>query len=240
MLVIEGEAERVPEGHQGPLHGIGLGLLEGGFMGLAQIHVNAVASAAPLADQRHQTAGRDRDAHAGGVGDTPARLLVPARASGTDQSFGLGDTADGDGLALPAIEAKDAVRFRDHLPTLQVTHSATALLPLADVGSIEGSGEGSELFWGEAGGMSLGSGASFWWGLFGAVSRADQLQGRWRPLAGSRRSRAAGGAGPVGGRSGDGHGDGSNGVRRRGGPGCSARTPPVRGLCPSADAPGAA
>ena len=82
-------------------------------MGLAQIHVNAVASAAPLADQRNQATGRDSDAHAGGVGDTSARLLVPA-----NQPFALGDTADGDRLPLPAIKAKDAVRFRDHLPTL--------------------------------------------------------------------------------------------------------------------------
>ena len=170
-------------------------------MRLAQIHVDAVAGTTSLADQGHQATGRDRDAHAGGVGDAPARLLVPA-----NQPFGLGNAADGDGLALPAIEAKDAVRFRDHLPTLQVTHTAAALLSLADIGPIEGGGEGSELFWGEAGGLSLGSEASFWWGLFCAVSRADQLQGRWRPLAGSRRSGAAGGAGPVGGRRGDGHG----------------------------------
>jgi hypothetical protein len=137
----------------------------------------AVAGAAALANQGCQASCGDGDAHTGGVGDAPARLLVPARASGTDQSFGLGDTADGDRLALPTIEAKDAVRFRDHLPTLQIAHTAAALLPLANVGPIEGSGECSELFWGEAGGMSLGSGASFWCGLFGAVSRADQLQG---------------------------------------------------------------
>jgi hypothetical protein len=137
-LVVEGKAKRIPEGHQGSLHGIGLGLLEGGFMGLAQIHVNAVASAAPLADQRHLASGGDGDAHAGGVGDAPARLLVPARASGTDQSFGLGDAADGDRLALPTIEAKDAVRFRDHLPAFEVVDLRAALLPLADVGSIGG------------------------------------------------------------------------------------------------------
>jgi len=169
-------------------------------MGLAQVHIDAVASAAALADEGRQATGGYGDAHAGGVGDAPARLLVPP-----DGAFGLGDAADGDGLPLPAIEAKDAVRFRDHLPTLQVAHAAAALLPLADVGPIEGSGEGSELFWGEAGGLGLRSGASFWWGLLGAVSRADQLQGRLRPLAGSRRSGAAGGAGPVCGRRGDGH-----------------------------------
>ena len=149
-FVIEREAERVPEGHQCPLHGIGLGFLEGGFMGLAQIHVDAVAGTAALPNQGHQAAGRDRDAHTGGVGDAPARLLIAS-----DEAFGLGDAADGGGLALPAIEAKDAVRFRDHLPTLQIAHTAAALLPLADVGPIEGGGEGSELFWGEAGGLSL-------------------------------------------------------------------------------------
>ena len=172
LLVIQGEAKRVPEGHQRPLHGVGLGLLESRFMRLAQIHVDAVAGTTSLADQGDQAAGRDRDAHAGGVCNAPARLLIAS-----DEAFGLGDAADGDRLPLPAIEAKDAVRFRDHLPTLQVTHTAAALLSLADIGPIEGGGEGSELFWGEAGGLSLGSGASFWWGLFGAVSRADQLQG---------------------------------------------------------------
>jgi hypothetical protein len=139
--------------------------------------IDAVAGAAALPNQGCQTTGRDGDAHAGGVGDAPARLLVPARASGTDQSFGLGDTADGNGLALPAIKAKDAVRFRDHLTTLQIAHTAAALLPLADVGPIEWGRERRELLGGEAGGLSLGSGASFGWGLLGAVSRADQLQG---------------------------------------------------------------
>ena len=74
----------------------------------------------------------------------------------TDQAFGLGDAADGDGLALPAIEAKDSVRFRDHLPPLQIAHAAAALLPLADVGPIEGGGKSGELFGGEAGRRNLG------------------------------------------------------------------------------------
>ena len=154
-LVVEGEAKRIPEGHQGPLHGIGLGFLEGGFMGLAQVHVDAVTGTAALANQGRQASGSDGDAHAGGVGDAPAGLLVSARASGTDQPFGLGHAADGDGLALPAIETKDAVGFRDHLPPLQVTHPAAALLPLADVGPIEWGGERRELLGGEAGGLSL-------------------------------------------------------------------------------------
>jgi len=114
-------------------------------MGLAQVNVDAVASATALPNQGRQTSGGDGDAHASGVGDAPAGLLVSARASGTDQPFGLGDAADRDGLPLPAIEAKDAVRFRDHLPPLQVTHPAAALLPLADIGPIERGREGSQL-----------------------------------------------------------------------------------------------
>jgi hypothetical protein len=100
-LVIERKAERVPEGHQRPLHGVGLGFLDRRFMGLAQVNVDAVAGAAALADQGRQAWGVDRDPHPGGVGDAPAGLLVPARASGTDGAFGLGDAADSDGLAQP-------------------------------------------------------------------------------------------------------------------------------------------
>jgi len=119
-------------------------------MGLAQVHVDAVPSTAALADQGRQTTGGDGDANAGGVSDAPARLLLSA-----DCAFALGDAADRDGLALPAIEAKDAVGFCDHLPPLQVTHPAAALLPLADVGPIEGGGERRELLGGEPGGLSL-------------------------------------------------------------------------------------
>jgi hypothetical protein len=67
-------------------------------MGLAQIHVDAVAGTAALPNQGHQAAGRDRDAHAGGVGDAPARLLIAS-----DEAFGLGDTVDSDGLALTEL-----------------------------------------------------------------------------------------------------------------------------------------
>ena len=52
LLVVERQAERVPEGHQRPLHGIGFGFLEGGFMGLAQVGVDAVAGTAALTDHR--------------------------------------------------------------------------------------------------------------------------------------------------------------------------------------------
>jgi hypothetical protein len=74
------------------------------------------------------------------------------------QSVRVGDAADGHGLALPAIETKDAVGFCDHLPTLEVAHAAATLLPLADVGSIERGGEGSELLGGEAWGLSRDGG----------------------------------------------------------------------------------
>jgi len=116
-LVIQGEAERVPESHQCSLHGIRLGFLEGGFMGLAQIHVDAVTGAAALSDQRRPSPGRDGDANAGGVGDPPARLLVPAYGA-----FGLGNAADGDGLPLPAVKSK--IRFASAM-TCQPSRYAT-------------------------------------------------------------------------------------------------------------------
>ena len=119
-------------------------------MGLAQIHVDAVAGAASLPDQRSPSPGSDGDAHAGGVRDTPAGLLLP-----TDGPFGLGNAADGDGLALPAVKAKDADRLRDDLPAFQVCHLPAALLPLSDDGPIEVGGKGSELLGGEAGGLGL-------------------------------------------------------------------------------------
>ena len=93
------------------------GLLDGGFMRLAQVHVDAVAGAASLSDQRRPATCCDGDANAGGVGDAPAGLLVPAYGA-----LGLGNTADGDGLALPAVEAKDPVCLRDDLPAFQVCH----------------------------------------------------------------------------------------------------------------------
>jgi hypothetical protein len=63
------------------LDGVALGLLEGGFMGLAQI------------------------ADASRVGAAPARPLFFA-----DGVFGPGDAANRDGLTLPAAKAKDADR----------------------------------------------------------------------------------------------------------------------------------
>ena len=119
-------------------------------MGLAQVHIDPMASTAALPSQGRQATGGNGDTHAGGVGDTPAGILVP-----TDRSFRLSDAADGDGLALPAVNAKDPVRLRDDLPAFQVCHLAAALLALADIGPIEWSGKGSELLGGEAGGLGL-------------------------------------------------------------------------------------
>ena len=124
-------------------------------MGLTQVHVDAVAGAGPFPNQGSKASGCDGDADAGGVGDAPAGLLVPARASGTDGAFCLGNAADGDGLALPAVKTKDPVCFRDYLPTLQIAHAAAALLPLADFGPIQRSGQGGELLGRKAKGLSL-------------------------------------------------------------------------------------
>jgi hypothetical protein len=110
----------------------------------------AVAGAAALSDQGKPATGSDGDANAGGVGDAPAGLLLS-----TDRALGLGNAADGDGLALPAVKAKDAVRLGDDLPAFQVCDLSAALLPLADVGPIEGGGKGCELLGGETGGLSL-------------------------------------------------------------------------------------
>ena len=124
-------------------------------MGLAQVGVDAVAGTGALADQGCMASGCDGDTYSGGVGDAPAGLLVPARASDTDGAFCLGNAADGDGLPLPAIKTKDAVGLRDHLPAFEVVNLRSALLALTDVGPIERGGEGGELLGGEAKGLRL-------------------------------------------------------------------------------------
>ena len=128
-------------------------------MGLAQVDVDAVTGAAALPDQRRPAPGSDGDADSGGLGDAPAGLLVPAYGA-----FTLGDAADGDGLALPTVKAKDAVRLCDDLPAFQVGHLPAALLPLADVGPIEGGGKGGELLGGEAGRLGLADWSCWVWG----------------------------------------------------------------------------
>jgi hypothetical protein len=119
-------------------------------MGLAQVRINAVAGAAALPNQGCQPTGSDGDSNASGVGDAPTGLLIPA-----DGAFGLGDTANGDRLPLPAVKAKDAVRLSHRKPSLDIGDFSAALLPLADVGPIKRGGQGSELHGGEAGVLSL-------------------------------------------------------------------------------------
>jgi len=150
LLVVEGQTKGITKGHQRSFHRIGLGLLDCGLMGLAQIGVDAMAGAGALPNQWRHAPRCDGDTYAGGVGDAPAGHLVS-----TYQPLGLGNAADGDGLALPAVKAKDAVGFRDYLPTLQVAHAAAALLPLADFCPIQRSGKGSELLGAEAKGLCL-------------------------------------------------------------------------------------
>jgi hypothetical protein len=109
-------------------------------MGLAQVGVDAVAGASAFPNQGRKASGCDGDAYASGVGDTSAGLLISA-----DGSFCLGNTADGDGLALPAIKTKDAVCFCDQLPTLQVADPAAALFSLLHLGAIKGGGQRADL-----------------------------------------------------------------------------------------------
>jgi len=119
-------------------------------MGLAQVHVDAVAGTASLTDQGRQATSDHGDSDTGGVGHTPAGLLLPA-----DLTFGLGDASHGDGLPLPAVKTKDAVGFRHRKPPLDIRDLPAALLPLTDVGPIERGSESSELLGGEAGRRSL-------------------------------------------------------------------------------------
>jgi hypothetical protein len=79
------------------------------------------------------------------------RVVAADAVVAADGAFDLVDAAEGDGFPLPAVKAKDAVGFRDHLPALQVTHLATALLPLTHLGAIQRCSQGSDLFSGEDG-----------------------------------------------------------------------------------------
>jgi hypothetical protein len=139
-------------------------------MGLAQIHVDAVAGAASLSDQGRPATGSDGDANAGGVSDAPAGLLLS-----TDRALGLSNAADGDGLALPAVKAKDAVRFRDDLPAFEVCHLPAALLALADIGPIEGGARAASCS-GEKpdgwAGWTCGADADSWVGAGGTTARS--------------------------------------------------------------------
>ena len=60
--------------------GLGVPLLDGGFMGEAQIGIDAMASAGAFPYQGPMAPGVHGDAHAGDVGDAPAFHLVPRRS----------------------------------------------------------------------------------------------------------------------------------------------------------------
>jgi len=146
LLVVEREPEGIAKGHQGPFHRIGFCLLEGGFMGKAQIHVDAMAGAAALAYQGGGPTGlaAQTDADPGDVGDPPAGLLVPA-----DGALAFRDAAQLDRFPLPAIKAKDAVCLLNGYPSLQVIEGAPGLAAGLDVCPVEGSGQGGGLLRGE-------------------------------------------------------------------------------------------
>ena len=71
----------------------------------------AVAGIGALADERRQASGGHGDADASDGGDTSTALLLSR-----DGAFALGDAADRDGVALPTVEAKDALGLGDELP----------------------------------------------------------------------------------------------------------------------------
>ena len=79
-------------------------------MGLAQVRVDAVASASALQNQGRKASVSDVDAYAGGVGDAPAGLLVTA-----DGALGLADSTGGQGLALPASQSRRLLQPRSVL-----------------------------------------------------------------------------------------------------------------------------
>jgi len=97
-------------------------------MGLAQVGVDAVAGAAAFADQP-----ADADANPGGVRDAPTGAVTAAEGA-----LALGHALHGNGFALPAVKAKDAVGLGDGLPALQVGQGAAGLAAGLDLGAIEG------------------------------------------------------------------------------------------------------
>ena len=106
-------------------------------MGQAQVPVDAVAGAAPLSHQAGRPHGlaAQADAHPGDVGHPPAGLLLP-----TQRPPVFAHATELDRFPLPAIEAKDPVRFLDGHPALQVTQAASRLGAGLHMGPVEGSG----------------------------------------------------------------------------------------------------
>jgi hypothetical protein len=108
-------------------------------VGLAQVGVDAVAGTAAFSDDIPDT-----DTNASGVSDTPAGTAAAAQGA-----LPLRDALHGNGFALPAVKAKDAVGFCDRLPPLQVGQGAAGLAAGLDLGAIEWCGKGSDLLGGE-------------------------------------------------------------------------------------------
>jgi hypothetical protein len=109
-------------------------------MGLAQVHVNPMTSAAAFADDWRQSASGDGDAHAGAVGNAPSRSLLLA-----NWAFHLRDALERDRFTLPAVKTKDAVGLCDYNPTFDVAELLTRLLTLLNVGPVEGLAEFCDL-----------------------------------------------------------------------------------------------
>ena len=173
-FVVERQAKGIAKGDERPLHGIGFGFLERRFMGEAQIGVDAMASSCAFPDEGAMGPSGNGDAHTGDVGDAPAGPLAFA-----DEALGLGNAAAGEGLALPAIKAKDAICLIEHHKALEVTDAALALLTGGDVGAVEGSGKGLDLLGGEAQSRRLMA-AICGIGLAEHLDHRGPRAGRWR------------------------------------------------------------
>ena len=188
-FVVERQAKGIAKGDERPLHGIGFGLLDGRFMGEAEIDVDAMASSCALADEQSLSTSGNGDAHPCDVGHPPAGPLALA-----DEPLGLGNALAEEGLALPAIKAKDAVGFLKHHKALEVVHPPPALLAGGDEGAIKGSVEGLDLLGGEAAGGLGGGGLSAIFGICFSehLDHRGASGGGWCP-GGLGRAMAVGG-----------------------------------------------
>ncbi len=96
---------------------------------------------------------------------SPAGFVVVA-----DEAFGPGDAGGEEGLALPAIKAKNAEGLVDHDKALEVDHLASLLLAGGDLVAIEGSREGGDLLGREALSHRLGEHSGSGGGLRGELA----------------------------------------------------------------------
>jgi hypothetical protein len=163
--VIELQAKGISKGDQGPFGGFGFSGCDGRFMGQAEIGVDPMAGACAFPDEQAMGAGGNSDAHAGDVRHPPAGFAVV-----TDQAFDLDNTSGEEGLALPAIKAKDAVGRVEDDKAFEVGHLAPALFAGGDEGSIERSREGGDLLGGEAVSHRLGKHSGSGGGLRGELA----------------------------------------------------------------------